>query len=107
MQPMSRELVDPAAVGVDPERLDLLLRRARLEVTSGRLPSCQIALAKDGRLVAFETIGEATPSSRYILQSASRPILASPCPPLYVLQHSGKCQIQNVNSIFLVGRYQN
>jgi CubicO group peptidase (beta-lactamase class C family) len=77
MQSMSHELVDPASVGVDSQRLDLLLRRTRLEVESGRLPSCQVALARHGRLVAFETCGDATPSSRYILQSAARPILAS------------------------------
>ena len=27
MQPMSRALADPASVGIDPERLDLFLRR--------------------------------------------------------------------------------
>lgn len=77
MTPMNRELADPAGVGVDPEKLDLLIRRARLEVESGRLPSCQIALGKDGRLVAFETIGDALPETRYVLQSAGRPILAA------------------------------
>ncbi len=74
---MSRELVDPASVGVDPEKVAILMRRARLEVESGRLPSCQVALGKDGRLVAFETMGDALPESRYILQSASRPVLAA------------------------------
>jgi CubicO group peptidase (beta-lactamase class C family) len=74
---MSRELVDPVSVGVDPERLALLVRRARLEVERGLLPSCQVALAKAGRLVAFETFGDATPSTRYVLQSAGRPIVAS------------------------------
>lgn len=30
MAPMSRELVDPASVGVDPEEVAILMRRARL-----------------------------------------------------------------------------
>ena len=74
--PMSRELADPTALGVDPLRLDVLRRRVRLEVETGRVPSCQMALALGGRLVAFETFGDAQPSTRYILQSASRPIVA-------------------------------
>jgi CubicO group peptidase (beta-lactamase class C family) len=74
---MSRELADPARLGVDPARLDLLRRRVRLEVESGRLPSCQMALAMEGRLVAFDSFGDTTPSTRYILQSASRPVLAA------------------------------
>jgi CubicO group peptidase (beta-lactamase class C family) len=74
---MSRELVDPASVGVDSEKVAVLMHRARLEVESGRLPSCQVALGKDGRLVAFETIGDALPESRYVLQSAGRPVLAA------------------------------
>ena len=77
MQPMSRELADPASVGIDPERLDLFLRRARNEVEGGRLPSCQVAIASEGRLVGFETVGDTTPETRYVLQSAGRPVLAA------------------------------
>ncbi|MBJ22983.1 MAG: beta-lactamase family protein [bacterium] len=77
MIPMSRELSDAASVGVDPERLAILVRRALHEVESGRLPSCQIALARKGRLVAFETAGDAAPDTRYVLQSAGRPVLAA------------------------------
>src|SRR3954454_23929950 len=73
---MSAECVTPESVGVDPARLDVLLRRVRLEVESGPLPSAQIAVAKDGRLVAFETYGDATPESRYILQSVGRTVVA-------------------------------
>jgi CubicO group peptidase (beta-lactamase class C family) len=77
MLPMTRELADPASVGVDPERLSILVRRALHEVESGRLPSCQIALAREGRLVAFETAGEVAADVRYVLQSAGRPVLAA------------------------------
>ena len=72
----SRDLVDAADAGIDPARLDVFLRRARLEVESGPLPSAQVAVASAGRLVAFETYGDATPESRYILQSVGRTVVA-------------------------------
>ena len=77
MTSMPRSLAAPAEGGIDPERLDVLVRRARLEVTSGRLPSCQFALGCGGRLVAFETLGDATPDTRFVLQSAGRPLRAA------------------------------
>jgi CubicO group peptidase (beta-lactamase class C family) len=73
---MSYELVEPEAAGVDPARLDVLLRRVRLEVEHGPLPSAQIAVARKGRLVAFETYGDAQPERRYILQSVGRTVVA-------------------------------
>jgi CubicO group peptidase (beta-lactamase class C family) len=74
---MSFEPIDPETAGVDPARLDVFLRRVRLEVESGTLPSAQVAVAREGRLVAFETHGDATPTSRYILQSVGRTIVAA------------------------------
>ncbi|MEE2060088.1 serine hydrolase domain-containing protein [Rhodococcus artemisiae] len=61
---------------VDSARLDVLLRRIKLEVETGALPSVQTAVALDGELIAFETWGDADPSTRYVLQSAGRPIVA-------------------------------
>ncbi|MBK3563271.1 MULTISPECIES: serine hydrolase [unclassified Streptomyces] len=69
-------VVDPESVGVDPYRLDVLLRRIRLEVEHGPLPSAQVAVARGGRLVAFETWGDAGPDTRYVLQSVGRSIVA-------------------------------
>jgi CubicO group peptidase (beta-lactamase class C family) len=77
MQPMSMELVPPEDVGIDRRRLDLFLSRARLEVEDGVLPSAQVAVARHGRLVAFETYGDATNESRYILQSVGRTVVAA------------------------------
>ena len=56
--PRTAEVVPAESVGVDPHRLDVLLRRARLEVEHGPLPSAQLAVARAGRLVAFETWGD-------------------------------------------------
>lgn len=64
-------------VGILTDRLDDLLTRARREIDEGLLPSCQIALAKDGELVAFETYGDATNDTRYVIFSATKPFVAS------------------------------
>ena len=80
MQPataMSMELVSPEEAGVDSARLELFLARARLEVDSGVLPSVQVAAARHGKLVAFETYGAATNDSKYILQSVGRNVVAA------------------------------
>lgn len=76
MTPLSYDLVDPESVGVDPARLDVFLRRAKLEVEHGPLPSVQVAVAKDGKLLAFETYGDAPQHARYILQSVGRTVVA-------------------------------
>ncbi|BBZ14941.1 serine hydrolase domain-containing protein [Mycobacterium branderi] len=60
----------------DPRRIDLLLQRCRLEVDSGALPSAQVALNVGGVQYAAETFGAADPSTRYVLQSAGRPVVA-------------------------------
>jgi len=51
--PVSAELAAPESVGIDPRRLRLFLDRVRLEVDEGPLPSAQVAVAREGRLVAF------------------------------------------------------
>lgn len=74
---MTKELLPAEAAGIDPARLDVFLRRVRLEVDAGTLPSAQVAVARHGRLVAFETLGDARDESRYILQSVGRTIVAA------------------------------
>ena len=77
---MPMELVSPEEAGVDPVRLELFLSRARLEVESGILPSVQVAAARHGKLVAFETYssdGATTNDSKYILQSVGRNVVAA------------------------------
>jgi CubicO group peptidase (beta-lactamase class C family) len=77
MPSMSMKLTPPEQVGVDPARLELFLARARLEVDNGMLPSAQVAAARHGKLVAFETYGAATNDSKYILQSVGRNVVAA------------------------------
>ena len=59
-------LVDnPADIGVDPTKIQELLDRVRQEVEEGLLPSAQIAIARHGKLAAFETFGDASNESLY------------------------------------------
>ncbi len=67
---------DPAELGIDPAKLAGLIERAHREVEHGLLPSCQLALARHGRLAAFETIGQAPPNARYNVFSATKAFVA-------------------------------
>jgi CubicO group peptidase (beta-lactamase class C family) len=60
----------------DSRRMDLVLDRVRLEVDSGALPSAQVAINVAGQQYAFEAFGAATAATRYVLQSAGRPVVA-------------------------------
>jgi len=57
--------------------LDELLSTAKESVDSGWLPACQLAVARDGELVAFETFGAADDDTRFCIFSATKPIVAS------------------------------
>lgn len=54
-----------------------LLDAARADVDRGWIPSCQLAVARDGEVVAFETFGSATDNTRYCIFSCTKPIVAS------------------------------
>ena len=57
--------------------LQQLLDTARRNVDSGWLPACQVAVARDGELIAFETFGDATNDDRFLAFSCTKPIVAS------------------------------
>src|SRR5437870_864235 len=63
-------------MALDQTRVQALLDRARRDVDDGLLPSCQVALAQHGELLVNEIFGEATPSTRYIVYSATKPFVA-------------------------------
>ena len=48
-----------------------------LRLARSFVPSAQVAVARHGRLVAFETYGDATNDSRYITQSVGRNVVAA------------------------------
>lgn len=49
----------PEAAGVDPEKLEKLYARAERDVSAGLLPSCQLAVARGGKLAALASFGRA------------------------------------------------
>jgi CubicO group peptidase (beta-lactamase class C family) len=65
------------ATAVQEERLAALLGRAAREVDAGRLPSCQLAVARDGELVHVATLGAATDDSRYLTFSVTKAVVAA------------------------------
>ena len=67
----------PEAVGVDPEKLAAVVARVRQEVDEGLLPSAQIAIAREGKLVLFETFGDASNQSLYCVFSATKAITSA------------------------------
>jgi CubicO group peptidase (beta-lactamase class C family) len=67
---------DPADLGIDPVALESLTTRVRREIDEGIVPSCQLALARDGRVAYTETFGDAHPDSRYVIFSATKPVVA-------------------------------
>lgn len=69
-------VTDRVRVKPDQRRLDVLIDRCRLEVEDGALPSAQVAVHVDGEEYVSETFGAAKPSTRYVLQSTGRSIVA-------------------------------
>jgi CubicO group peptidase (beta-lactamase class C family) len=75
--PLQSEVAaDARELGVDAEALADLVARARRTVEEHGLPSCQLALARHGRLAAFETIGDAAFGSRYVIFSCTKGLVA-------------------------------
>ncbi|MFY9587263.1 MAG: serine hydrolase domain-containing protein [Actinomycetota bacterium] len=56
--------------------LEELYARARRDVDDGLVPSCQLAVARDGELIAFESFGNA-PAPRYVIFSITKALVAS------------------------------
>ncbi len=62
---------------LDSAAVDALLQRARRDVDDGLLPSCQVALGLDGKVVLHEVFGDAALDTRYTIYSATKPFVAS------------------------------
>ena len=70
------DLSNVAAANLDSTKVEELFGRARKEVDEGHLPSCQVAIARNGVVGATATFGAAE-SSRYIIYSATKPVVAT------------------------------
>jgi CubicO group peptidase (beta-lactamase class C family) len=69
-------VTDPTELGLDEAAWAAFVTRARAEVDSGLLPSCQFAFARYGRVISL-TLGDAAPDSRYVIFSATKPVVAA------------------------------
>src|SRR5262245_14018729 len=61
---------------IDRAAVAALVTRARREVDTGLLPSCQLALGFEGEIVAAETYGDAATDQRYVVFSATKAFVA-------------------------------
>jgi CubicO group peptidase (beta-lactamase class C family) len=77
---------EPAEVGLDPVKVQALFDRAQREVAEGLLPSCQVAVARKGKIGAMRTFGgavqggaqkPATDQTLYVVFSCTKGIMAS------------------------------
>lgn len=59
--------------------LDALIERAHRELDEGIVPSCQLAVAQDGKLVESVTLGDAVAGddTRYVMFSCTKAVVAS------------------------------
>jgi len=71
-----RPVADPAELGLDAEALEALFTRVQQDVDAGRLPSCQLALARAGRIAVWRAFGDAPVESRYVMFSATKAVVA-------------------------------
>jgi CubicO group peptidase (beta-lactamase class C family) len=89
----------PREVGLDPAKVEDLFKRAEREVTEGLLPSCQIAIARNGKIGAMKSFGRAiqggvekpaTDQTLYCVFSCTKAIISS---AIWILIGDGKLGI--------------
>jgi CubicO group peptidase (beta-lactamase class C family) len=69
-------VADPSGLGVDPDALEALFARVQQDVDAGRVPSCQLALARNGQVAVWRAFGDAPVESRYVMFSATKAVVA-------------------------------
>lgn len=72
------------------DKVDQLLTRAQREVDEGLVPSVQVALAIDGKVELFETFGNETNETRYVIFSSTKAFVAG---AVWVLIGEGKVDV--------------
>ena len=74
---LSQYIGNPTEGRLNEKRLTILRERARKEVDEGLLPSAQIALAREGKVIFTETYGYANDESLYAVFSCTKAIVSS------------------------------
>jgi CubicO group peptidase (beta-lactamase class C family) len=98
--PVTHQIAEhPREVGLDPAKVDELFKRAEREVNEGLLPSCQIAIARNGKIGAMKTFGHAvqggankpaTDATLYCVFSCTKAIVSS---AIWILLGEGKLRL--------------
>ncbi len=70
-------LASATDTGIDPARLDDLRGRVAHAIERGPLATVQVALARHGRLVLFETFGAQDNATRFNIFSCTKPLVAA------------------------------
>ncbi len=83
----------PEDVGVDPEQLAALMARVTKEVDEGLLPSCQVAIARHGKVAAMATFGDANNDNLYSVFSATKAMTSAAA---WLLIQEGKLAIEEL-----------
>jgi CubicO group peptidase (beta-lactamase class C family) len=90
----------PREAGLDAAKVDELFKRAEREVNEGLLPSCQIAIARNGKIGAMKAFGHAvqgdadkpaTTETLYCVFSCTKAIVSS---AIWILIGEGKLDIK-------------
>lgn len=77
MNSFDYSIVPAAEIGLEQQRIDELMGRVRHAIDKGPLPSVQLALACQGRLACFQTLGEGDNATRFNIFSCTKPLVAS------------------------------
>jgi CubicO group peptidase (beta-lactamase class C family) len=78
-------------MGVNPAALGKLVSLFEREVGQGTLPSGQIALARRGELIAFETAGDANSETLYLTFSTTKAVTSS---AVWILLQEGRVRLE-------------
>jgi len=97
--------VDPASVGLSPERLQRIGAALKSEIEKGRLPGAVVAIARRGKLAYFESFGALDPATKapmphdaiFSIASMTKPIVSV---GIMMLHEEGKLALADP-----VGRY--
>jgi CubicO group peptidase (beta-lactamase class C family) len=76
---------EPAALGLDPDRLERLYATVEAQIADGRYHGAQLAIARHGKLAAFRTFGQArvdpptpaTDRTLWLLFSQTKPVVGA------------------------------
>ena len=83
----------PESVGINADKLADVVQRVRREVDDGLLPSAQIAVAREGRLALFETVGDATNDSLYCVFSSTKAVTSAAA---WLLIEAGELSVDEI-----------